>query len=154
MYAVYRTVSIPDYAVADWIMTLDWSLVWMSSSSTDPITPRRRRSLGPAVAPAAAASGDVPLPASRDYSSAEALSRAVNDLDAATGSLRLRAKRAPRPLASKRPTLHRYSCCRIPGRQHLSGLAPTHHKLHQSLIARKPFKSDIRSAACRRARYC
>lgn len=106
MYAVHSTVNIPDYAVADWIMELDWSPVWTFSSSTDPITPRRRRSLGPA-GPAAAAIGDVPPPASRDYSSAEELTRAVNDLDAATGSFRLRAERAPRPLAPKRLALHR-----------------------------------------------
>lgn len=60
------------------------------SSSADPTTPRRRRTAAP-VAPAAAI-GDVSLPAGRDYSSAEEVTRAADDLDAAAGMLRRRAE--------------------------------------------------------------
>jgi len=156
VYAVYCTASILDYAVANWIMGMDWSLVcvfvlYRSEYAPSSWLPRPRRCPNRCRCRHRRCSS---VPARRDYLSAGEVTRAVDNLDAATGSLRLRAERASRPLAPARPALHRYSCCHIPGRQHLSGLAPTHHKTHQSLIAQNPFRSDVRSVACREVSYC
>ena len=61
-----------------------------SSSSAEPVTPRRR-----CAAPAAAATlaiRDVPLPAGCDYSSAEEVTQVADDLDAVAGMLQRRAE--------------------------------------------------------------